>query len=160
VNETRFVEIRQVELDDAVVAPLLAGLEDEYRRRYGTTAELAMTASAEFTPPAGRFLVARDGDLTVAGGGFRRYDAERCEIKRMWVRPSHRRRGLAVRILTELESLAVAVGYRRVVLETGPQQPEAQALYATCGYVRAEAYGPWPNAIAYAKDLSTGEITP
>jgi GNAT superfamily N-acetyltransferase len=153
VDKTRVVEIRQVELDDPVVAPLLAALGNEYQRRYDTTAELAMTAPHEFTPPAGRFLVALDGDLTVAGGGFRYHDDRTCEIKRMWVHPSHRRQGLAVRILTELESLATSAGYRRVVLETGPRQPEAEALDAACGYTRTVAYGPWPNAIAYAKEL-------
>jgi polar amino acid transport system permease protein len=147
------MEFLLVEYDDRRVVPLLAGLGDEYGRRYGTTTELALTATEEFTPPKGSFLIAIDGALTVAGGGFRRHSEKTCEIKRMWVHHAYRRRGLAAEILTRLEAVALSVGYLHVVLETGPSQPEAKALYETSGYVRRNPYGPWPRAIAFAKEL-------
>lgn len=52
----------------------------------------------------------------------------------MWTHSAHRRRGLARRVLTELERCAARAGYRRIHLTTGPRQPEAKGLYLAAGY--------------------------
>ena len=108
----------------------------------------------EFDPPDGLFIVLMDGPTTAAGGGFRRYDQRTCEVKRMWTSPQYRRDGLATRVLRSLEGAAWEAGYAYVVLETGPRQPEAEALYAGRGYSRIEVYGHYPDAKAFRLDLS------
>ncbi|MET9295674.1 GNAT family N-acetyltransferase [Streptomyces sp. NPDC003077] len=116
--------------------PMLAELEDEYLRRYGASARREMTRypAGDFAPPDGvLLLLLEDGD-PVAGGAFRRYDATGAELKRIWTHSAHRRRGLARRVVTELERIARARGYRRVFLTTGSRQPEAKALYLSAGY--------------------------
>jgi GNAT superfamily N-acetyltransferase len=150
------MEVRKVRLSDAEVEPLLVGLTYEYDNRYGENVEMTRTTETDFDPPSGLFIVLMDGPVTAAGGGFRRYDARTCEVKRMWTSPHHRRRGLAGRVLGALEDAALAAGYSRVVLETGPRQPEAEALYTRRGYSRIDVYGHYPDARAFSLDLPRG----
>src|SRR5690606_27921009 len=67
------------------------------------------------------------------------------ELKRMYVRPAFRGRGLSRLVLTELERIAVERGMARLVLETGVRQPEAIALYRSVGYRRIANYGPYAD---------------
>jgi GNAT superfamily N-acetyltransferase len=148
------MEIRQVRFSDPEVEPLLVGLSDEYDARYGENIEMTRASEAEFDPPAGFFIVLMDGPTTAAGGGFRRFNKSTCEVKRMWTSPLYRRRGLATRVLQSLEEAARDIGYAYLILETGPRQPEAEALYAGRGYSRIDAYGRYPEAHAFRIDLS------
>jgi GNAT superfamily N-acetyltransferase len=133
---------------------LLDALGDEYEIRYGSREEMASTDSWDFQPPDGVFLVVLDDDRrTVAGGGYRRHAPDACEIKRMWTHPTLRRQGLASLVLAALEDAARAAGYRRVILETGPEQPEAHALYVQRGYSKTQNLGRYALATAYAKVL-------
>ncbi|HZU80339.1 MAG TPA: GNAT family N-acetyltransferase [Acidimicrobiales bacterium] len=150
------METRHVRLGDPEVEPLLAGLTEEYDRRYGENTEMTRATEEEFDPPSGLFVVVMDGPLTVAGGGFRRHDTTTCEVKRMWTHPDYRRRGLAARVLATLEVEARGAGYLRLILETGPRQPEAEALYAKRGYVRIDHFGRYPEARAFRLDLAAG----
>jgi polar amino acid transport system permease protein len=127
----------QVPVSDPRVGPLLSELGDEYSRRYGKDAhaELARYPDEEFTAPyGGVLLLLLEGGDPVAGGAFRRYDPGTAELKRIWTHSAHRRRGLARRVVAELEREALARGYRRVYLTTGPRQPEARGLYLATGY--------------------------
>jgi GNAT superfamily N-acetyltransferase len=99
-----------------------------------------------FEPPAGVFLVLRDDDGRAVGcGGIARYDETRGELKRMYVVPEARGRGLGRRLLVELEEQARALGYASVVLETGDRQPEALGLYGSAGYVRIPCWPPYDS---------------
>ena len=153
------VQFQLVRLGDPLVAPLLAGLEEEYRSRYGANDEMGQTDEQEFDPPAGLFVVLVDhppgagSPHAVAGGGFRAHGESTCEVKRMWTHPAYRRRGLAVRVLDRLEKEAAAAGYQRLVLETGPRQPEAEAMYVARGYIRTATYGRYEEARAFAVEL-------
>jgi GNAT superfamily N-acetyltransferase len=148
------MKIQRVRLSDAEVAPLLDGLTLEYDTRYGENIEMTRASIDEFDPPSGLFIVVVDGPTTAAGGGFRRYDKTTCEVKRMWTHPRYRRQGLAVRVLGALEDAAREAGYTRLILETGPRQPEAEKLYETRGYNRVEVYGHYPEARAFSLDLT------
>jgi GNAT superfamily N-acetyltransferase len=146
------VEVRRVRFDDDLVGPLLAGLTVEYTDRYGDADELAFAHAAEFEPPDGAFVVLVDDGEVVAGGGLRAFgEAGVAEVKRMWTHPERRRQGLASAALTALEEAARELGYSTVRLETGPLQPEAQALYAARGYHRIPTYGRYPLALAYER---------
>lgn len=63
------------------------------------------------------------------------------EIKRMYVKPTFRRKGIALLILKHLEQQAKEMGYKRIWLETGDLQPEAIRLYQSSGYYPIESYG-------------------
>ncbi|WP_246257161.1 GNAT family N-acetyltransferase [Amycolatopsis anabasis] len=129
-------EIRQYAVTDPEAEPMLAELNVEYHARYGPSAAVEMSKypAAEFAPPDGAFLLLREDGESVAGGAFRRYDPETAEVKRVWTHSAHRRRGLARRVLAELEAEAKRRGYRRLFLTTGPRQPEAKGLYLAAGY--------------------------
>ena len=147
------MDLRPVSVSDPLARPLLDGLEHEYRVRYGINDELSSTEETDFDPPAGGFIVFVAGEVTAAGGGFRAHAPGVCEVKRMWTHPDYRRRGLATLVLDALEQAAVAAGYRRLVLETGPRQPEAAAMYERRGYVRIPTFGRYPQALAFATEL-------
>jgi GNAT superfamily N-acetyltransferase len=119
---------------------VLRDLEREYDARYGNlfgepaSVEIARYAPDAFAAPGGTFLVAElDGEV-VSAGAFMTIDERTVEFKRMWTRADHRGRGLARLVLRELEREARARGYARVVLSTGPRQPEAVRLYLATGY--------------------------
>lgn len=97
----------------------------------------------EFTPPHGVFLVAWLDGEPVGCGGWRTWhgDQQVAEIKRMYVAPEARNRGVAMALLRALEDGARAAGRKRIVLETGHMQPEAIALYQKVGYQRIEDFG-------------------
>ncbi|WP_214416866.1 GNAT family N-acetyltransferase [Sphaerisporangium fuscum] len=145
------IEVRHVEVRDPAAEPLLADLHVEYHARYGPNQELNRYPDEEFTAPGGTFLVLVEDGHTVAGGAFRRYDDTTAELKRIWTHRDHRRRGLGLLVVRELEKEAARRGYRRVYLTTGPRQPEAAGLYLAAGYrplfdvtADPESIGPLP----------------
>ncbi|OEV12841.1 GNAT family N-acetyltransferase [Streptomyces nanshensis] len=138
---------------DPLVRPLLRELGEEYSTRYGKDAhgELSRYPAEEFTPPHGVLLLLLRAGAAVAGGAYRRLDAGTAELKRIWTHSAHRRRGLARRVVAELEREAALRGYRRIYLTTGPRQPEARSLYLATGYTPLfdtsadpESIGPLP----------------
>ena len=110
----------------------------------------------EFLASGGYFVLASHDGRPVGCGAIRPLDARTVEIKRMFVRPVFRRRGIARSILDALEAEARRRGYTRSVLETAARQPEAIALYRRRGYVPIEAFGPYagnPRALCFGKAL-------
>ncbi|MFD5753490.1 GNAT family N-acetyltransferase [Streptomyces sp. NPDC127033] len=136
VAEPRGLTWRRTTVSDPLVRPMLAELGHEYSARYGKDAhgELARYPAEEFDPPHGTLLLLLEHGEPVAGGAFRRYDAHTAELKRIWTHSAHRRRGLGLLVVAELERAAGERGYRRVFLTTGPRQPEARGLYLAAGY--------------------------
>lgn len=133
---------------DSVDAQALArAQQQEMLERYEGEADIGPARVASmFVDPDGVFLVVRDDDGTaVACGGVARFDEVRGELKRMYVRPEHRGRGLGRRLLLDLEAEARRLGYRSLVLETGDRQPEALGLYASNGYARIPCYPPYDS---------------
>lgn len=136
----RFVAVGQ---DDPLAAPLLDDLAAEYAQRYdgdiGPIAGWLRSYPADqFAPPGGGLLIGLLDGVPVTGGGFRRFDDDTAELKRIWTDGKYRRRGLARRLLAELEELIAQAGYRKVYLTTGDKQPEAEALYEATGYRRLD----------------------
>jgi putative acetyltransferase len=82
------------------------------------------------------FAVARDPFGDALGCGAVVMNREYGEIKRMFVRPESRGRGIATQLLAFLEACAAAGGCHQLMLETGIRQPEAIALYRRCGYTQ------------------------
>lgn len=135
---------------------MMAQLAEEYYLTYGDITEFRQYPAADFAAPDGALLVLLDAGRPVAGGAFRRYDKETAELKRMWTHTAHRRRGLARRMLTELETEAAARGYRRIYLTTGWRQPAAATLYRSAGYTELPAPPDSAGGVrqfAFEKDL-------
>lgn len=95
----------------------------------------------DFSPPGGVFLVgfSEEGE-PICGGGVKRLAPDVGEIKRMYVVPAQRGRGVARALLVALEDAARTLGYSRVRLDTGPKQPAALHLYRSAGYREIENY--------------------
>ncbi|WP_020661823.1 GNAT family N-acetyltransferase [Amycolatopsis benzoatilytica] len=156
------MDIRVVAFDHPDAVKMMAGIQEEYRQRYGEEDETPMDA-AEFTPPRGLFLVGYLDDVPVASGAWRAHDGPApsfrpgdVEVKRMYVVDSARGRGFARAMLAELERTAAEAGRKRVVLETGTEQPEAIALYGSSGYTEVPGFGHYldePYSRYYGKDL-------
>lgn len=124
-----------------VAQVLCSELHDEYVRRYGGGDETTI-GDDDFDPPGGDFLVAFDPEGEAAGcGGWRSHENEDAEMKRVYVREAFRRRGLARQIVAAVEDSAASAGRKRLVLETGPRQPEAIAMYQSIGYEPVEPFG-------------------
>jgi len=120
---------------------LTQALRREQLRMYGFADDPADTPAGEFTAPHGAFLIASaDGGPALACGGWRTAGTETAEIKRMYVHPALRGRGLGRRILEALEEDAASHGMAHVILETGVRNRAALSLYATCGYAPVKSY--------------------
>ncbi|WP_223199333.1 GNAT family N-acetyltransferase [Solihabitans fulvus] len=156
------MELRTTAYDHPDAAKLIAEVQQEYVRRYGDQ-DVTPVDPAEFASPNGLFLVGYLDDEPVCCGGWRAHDGPLpdfqvgdAEWKRMYVVPAARGRGLARAVLAELERTALAAGRRRAVLETGTEQPEALALYASSGYARIPSFGHYkdhPESRCFAKLL-------
>ena len=151
------IELRDDRMDSDVGAPLVHAQWSELLARYGVPdADPDDLQADHLAPPHGVFVVAWADGVPVSCGGVRQYDATTGEIKRMYTLPDARRRGISRVVLEELEARAAAIGYTRLVLETGVRQPEAIALYESAGYAPIKPYGFYKNAPlsrCYAKDL-------
>jgi len=90
-------------------------------------------------------VVFYENDIAVGCGAFREKETDSVEIKRMYVHPDHRKKGIASQVLAELERWAAEVKYPYTVLETGKKQPEAIALYQKSGYSIIPNYPPYEN---------------
>lgn len=86
-------------------------------------------------------LVCYENNEAVGCGGFKEYDTNTAEIKRMFVHPDHRKKGIASIILNALESWSAELNYTNYILETSPKLINAIALYKKSGYSITENYG-------------------
>lgn len=118
--------------------------------------EEASVTAASVTAPHGAFLVARVDGSAVGCAAVIRHDRDTAELKRMYVAPAARRRGVSRALLAAAEGAACDLGYRRLRLATGLRQPEAMALYESAGYARIDPYGAFagsPLTVCYERPL-------
>ncbi|MEV4826234.1 GNAT family N-acetyltransferase [Micromonospora sp. NPDC049274] len=103
-----------------------------------------------------RYLAVVVNGRAIACGGLQALDAATGEIKRMYVRPAYRGRGVARQLVAALEECAFRQGHAVVCLETGTYLPAAIALYTSCGYEPIPVYGEYvgnPYSVCFAKRL-------
>ncbi|QHT67046.1 GNAT family N-acetyltransferase [Rhodocytophaga rosea] len=102
-------------------------------------------------------VVAYEGDKPMGCGAIKEFATDVMEVKRMYVSPEARNKGIATLILTELEKWAAELSYTKCVLETGKRQPEAIALYEKNGYRQIPNYGQYTgieNSVCFEKELT------
>lgn len=101
-------------------------------------------------------LLAFEDEEAVGCGAFKAFNDETVEIKRMFVPDEQRGKGIASKVLKELEAWALELGYTTCILETGKRQPEAIALYKKNGYELIPNYGQYAgveNSVCFQKVL-------
>jgi putative acetyltransferase len=101
-------------------------------------------------------IVAYENEKPVGCGAIKDYGGSAMEIKRMYVSPSFRNKGIASKILSELEKWTIELSYNKCVLETGKRQPDAIGLYKKNGYKPIPNYGQYvgvENSVCFEKEL-------
>jgi ribosomal protein S18 acetylase RimI-like enzyme len=144
-NDPDDLIITAIDPREAAAAVLIAGLTEELARRYDEEDGSGNFQPADALGPRSGFVVGTIDGRPVACGAYRSMGPDVAEIKRMYVEPQYRGRGLGRRILDDLEARARRDGYVTVRLETGILQPEAIRLYESAGYRRIESYGIYPG---------------
>jgi drug/metabolite transporter (DMT)-like permease/GNAT superfamily N-acetyltransferase len=120
---------------------LLASYAHEIEERFvNRPACRVETVAEEYVEPGGTFLVVYDDGRAIACGGIRALPDGTAELKRMYVVPDARGRGVARQLLARLEDEARRLGYHRLRLDTASQLNEAQALYRSSGYREIDDY--------------------
>jgi GNAT superfamily N-acetyltransferase len=136
------MKIESADPHSAEVAELLATYFAEIAQTFGYDhAGAVATTPEDFEPPRGRFLIVRDDSGTPVGcGGVRLIDPDTAEVKRMWLHPETRGRGLGRALLAALEEAAVDLGASRGVLDTNSALVSALTLYRGAGWQEVPAY--------------------
>ncbi|HKB34013.1 MAG TPA: GNAT family N-acetyltransferase [Candidatus Dormibacteraeota bacterium] len=143
--------------DSADARHLIEALDAHLASRY--TAEQRFGPNlkpAQVAPGLGAFLMARIDGRPVGCGAVRLVDPSTAEVKRMFVEPEMRGRGIAKEILAHLEGAGRELGARRAVLETGVYQDEAIGLYRRAGYREVACWGEYttsPTSVCYEKAI-------
>jgi GNAT superfamily N-acetyltransferase len=160
------VEIRTVDYGSVDAASLIEAANIDLATRY--RAQLAdlggpntiglQNEPSKFVSPQGSFFVAFLNRRPVGCGGWVSYgtSGEVAELKKLYIIPEARKRGIARRLLAACESSAREHGRLRMILEAGTGQPEALALYESYGYKIIENYGYFrdiPECRCYARKL-------
>jgi GNAT superfamily N-acetyltransferase len=109
----------------------------------GFAAELA-GLPGDYAPPRGRLLLARDGAQAVGCVALRPLEHRDCEMKRLYVRPSHRGTGLGRALAERIVAEARAMGYECMKLDTLARLESAVALYQSMGFVETPRYNDNP----------------
>lgn len=117
-----------------LLAAMVATLDALYVRDPGEPPRASATPDELSEARGGAFLVAKLDGRPIGCGGLKRIDGAVVEVKRMYVAPAARSRGIARMLLAQLEGVARELGYARVRLDVGGRQPHAPALYASAGY--------------------------
>ncbi|MCH5715524.1 GNAT family N-acetyltransferase [Niabella hibiscisoli] len=137
------ITIHRTNSEDTSFKGLVIELDKDLAKRNGDTNDFF----AQFNKMdlIKNVVVAFDDAVPVGCGAMKPYNQSAMEIKRMYVLPDRRGKGIAVSILQELEAWARELGYAKCVLETGDQMPEAIGLYSKTGYQVIPNYGPYEN---------------
>ncbi len=150
------VELRPARVDEgdgqllaqamaAEIAVLYDGLDQN-------GADMPKAGPAELGPPGGGFWIGYvDGSPACCGGLKQLPDPGACEIKKMYVVPALRGRGIARQLLAFLEGRASALGHTVARLDSGDRQPDAVHLYASAGYTEIPNFNANPAATYFAE---------
>lgn len=143
--------------DSPDASRLVAALDAHLASRYSPDQRFGPNLRPEHLQPGlGTFVIARADGVAVGCGAVRRLDETTCEVKRMYVEPELRGRGVGKTILDDLQAAARALGAQRLVLETGIYQDEAIALYRGAGFTQIECFGEYahvPTSVCMEKRI-------
>lgn len=147
--------IRRTDSDDPDFISLVRFLDADLAERDGD--DHSFYAQFNKIDKIRHAVVAYDDGQAVGCGAIKVFSPEAMEVKRMYVLPECRKKGIARQVLAELEKWASELSYKKCVLETGKKQPEAIALYLRSGYHRIANYGQYAgiaNSMCFEKEVS------
>jgi GNAT superfamily N-acetyltransferase len=136
-----------------------AELDERFAGGFEVAAALPLELE-QLTPPRGLVLVARLDGVAVGCGALKLSDPEVAEIKRMWVAPEARGRGLGSRLLEALEGQAAMAGKLVARLETNGSLAEAVAMYRRHGYREVPAFNDERYADHWFEKRLSGQVVP
>jgi|SRR5665811_927010 len=154
--DNRTVKIEHRPTDDHDLGVLLSAAVDELNERYPDD------PSDRYLDPRADFLLASIAGYPAGCIGIAPVDGQVAEMKRMYVAPTYRVRGIAQRLVLGLEEHALGHRIRKIRLETGIRQPEVIALYEKMGYRPTAPYGQYvtnPFSRCFEKHLETSNAT-
>ena len=152
------ITIAPAELTADVSRGLIESLNAELRSLYPEPEATHFRLDPEeVSGGRGAFLIAYHGETPVGCAAVRLLDAETGELKRMYVSPAARGQRIGRRLVAALEAEALALGVRRLVLETGTRQDAALALYQATGFRAIALYGEYRHSpetsLCFGKEL-------
>jgi GNAT superfamily N-acetyltransferase len=149
------IEFREGRVDSGDGGALEAAMRAEMALVYDgldlRSPDMPAAGAAELNPPRGVFLVGYEDGSPICCGGIKDLNDGACEIKRMYVAPEARGRGVARRLLGALEERAHALGYETARLETAERQPDARHLYESAGYAAIANFNNNPVATFFGE---------
>lgn len=133
------IKIKRTDCNNQDFKLLITELDSDLNGRYGKL----QSQYIEFNQIENieTVVIAYFNNIAVGCGCFKKYNDTCVEIKRMYVKPEYRGKGIAIKILNELENWAKVKGYKSSILETGLKQNEAINLYSKLGYYQIENFG-------------------
>ena len=146
---------------DHGLIPTVRELFEEYSNELGIdlcfqgfSEELA-SLPGKYAPPKGGLVVVLDTETPIACGALRELEPDLAELKRIYVRPDHRGRGLGLAITLALMDRARTLGYQRVRLDTLRRLAPAVRLYSSLGFTEIEPYNfnPEPDIVYMERQL-------
>ncbi|BDP41568.1 hypothetical protein DAETH_15370 [Deinococcus aetherius] len=149
---------------DRRVIDLMKAQQRELRALYNDTDERTEPFDPATLSGEGCVLLAvEEGGELLACGALKRIEADTAEVKRMYTVPDARGRGLGRQVLAALIERGRALGFGRLVLETGDLQAEAIHLYESAGFTRIPNYGYYvgiENSLCYELPLDVRAARP
>lgn len=155
---SELIRITRASLSDEVSRSLIHALNTELLGIYPEPGATHFALQPEeVAAPRGVFLVVYRDDQPVGCGAMRLIDPQTGELKRMYMAPTVRGKGLGRQLIQALETEARALGARRLILETGARQLAAIALYKRSGFKPIPLYGEYrlspETSLCLGKDL-------
>lgn len=154
-NIDAMIEFREGRIDSGDGQRLEREMVAEVGRIYGGLLvdgeDMPKAGPDEMNPPHGLFMVGYLDGVAVCCGGLKDLGGGICEVKRMYVSPAARGRGIARRLLAELEQRARDRGFNTARLDSGDRQPDAVHLYLSAGYSPIANYNDNPAATFFAE---------
>jgi putative acetyltransferase len=148
------LQLTRTNADNTDFLQLVELLDEDLRIRDGE--DHAFYAVLNKTNTIRHAIVAYENEIPVGCGAIREYAEGIVEIKRMYVLPEKRGKGIASAILKELEQWAAELGHEKCILETGKNQPEAIAMYKKNNYTVIPNFGKYQgveNSVCFEKQL-------
>jgi putative acetyltransferase len=145
--------------DDTDAQELIGELDKELLQRYPASS-VHMLDLDKITNQSGTFLVGYVSGIAVSCCSVCEIEPGVGEVKRVFVKPQYRRKGIAESMMESLEEQAAECGFKFLRAETGHKQPEAIAMYQKLGYYDIDKYGEYindPNSLCMEKRLTNGE---
>lgn len=144
-----------IQLIELINDPILVGEVGQLLKEYGNYmyGELGLLAGKEtffkelknfpgpgYLPPSGTFEVVKVGGIVAGCVGIKKFDEESCEMKRMYIRPAYRGKGIGRLLCGHVIEWCLKSMYRRILLDTNAEMKEAVLLYHKCGFREIAPY--------------------